>query len=248
MLPSPTLSKLLRDCFAQPDSLHDALIDIPVSNQKEWFTKLAARLQSIPRTTFRVLEDRHGNDTIYLSIKLEGVSTKTSPDDWFQIQFMTVDNCSGLHIADASYRRRIKLAPAPVRSIEQLEQFFAAVQARQERDHLRTLKTEKLVGFQKKGLTARLRELGKQHNFAFVVNENTRDIQLSIRIKGRKSGYHFSFVKTKLEGMLEQLPELVSMLQKMQSLGIQFTTANKMLKRSMQTSFDWIEPNEEQTE
>ena len=242
MLPGPTLLKLLRDCFPQPDADQVGLIDIPTDDEKAWFAKLLTRLRGIERATFRVVADRHGDDTVYFSIKLQGILEKKNPDDRFQLQFMKVENRQGLHIVDANYGRRSKLSPVPVGRIEQIEAFIAVVQARQERDHLRSKKTEKLVGFQKKGLTARLKELGRQKNFAFAINENARDIKLSIRIEGRKSGYHFSFVKTKLEGMLEQLPELVAMLQKMQSLGIQFTTANKIMKRTMMTQIDWIEP------
>ena len=243
MLPAPTLSKLLRDCFPQPDANQVGMIDIPTVGQRAWFAKLLIQLHGIARATFRVVEDRHGDNTVYFSIKLQGVLEKKNPDDWFQLQFMMVENRQGLHLVDATDGRRSKLPPVPVGSVEQIGTFIAAVQARQDRDHLRSKKTEKLVGFQKKGLTARLRELGKQQNFAFAINENARDIKLSIRIEGRKSGYHFSFVKTKLEGMLEQLPELVAMLEKMQSLGIHFTTANKIMKRSMLDQINWIEPH-----
>ena len=248
MLPGPTLSKLLRDCFSEQDRESAGLIDIPTADQEAWFAKLLIRFPGNARRSFRVEEDRRTESSVYLSMKLTGVSEKRSPDDWFRLQFMTVGDRYGLHLVDANFRRRTKLSPAPVQRIEQIESFIAAVQSRQDREHLRSRKTEKLVGFQKQGLTARLRELGNQHNFAFAVNENTRDIKLSIRIEGRKTGYHFSFVKTKLERMLAQLPELVSMLQKMQSLGIQFTTANRILKRSNLSQLAWIEPEKEPTE
>lgn len=248
MLPSPTISKLFRDCFCEQDREPVGLINIPRAEQKAWFRKLVISFPSNARTLLQILDDRHGDNAVYLSMKIVGVSEKKSSDDRFQLQFMTFENLHGLHVVDENYRRRSKLSPAPVSSIEQIEAFIAAVLARQDREHLRSKKTEKLVGFQKKGLADRLRALGKQQNIAFAINENARYIKLSIRIEGRKSGYHFSFVKTKLEGMLEQLPELVSMLKKMQSLGIQFTTANKILKRAMLTELEWIEPKKEQPE
>ena len=247
MLPGQTLAKLLRETFRGAEVDLAGLIDVPSSEQKVWFTQLVARFHGNSRVSLRIEESR-GNGSTYLSMKIAGVSEKRNPDDWFQLQFMTFEDLRGLFLVDANFRRRTKNPPVPVQRIEQIESFVDAVLARQDREHLRSKKTEKLVGFQKKGLTARLRELGKQQGFAFAVNENARDIKLSIRIEGRKSGYHFSFVKTKLEGMLEQLPELVHMLQKMQSLGIHFTTANKILKRSMQQELKWIEPEMEQVE
>ena len=247
MLPGPTMQKLLSDSFPEDAINENPSLSIPLAGQKRWFEQLLKRMGENSRTSWRIVEGRDPEIPIYLTLKLVGVQEKRSPDDWFTLRFQTIDNRFGLFILDSSFRRRAKLPPAQVRSIEQIEQFIATVQARQDRDHLQSKRSEKLVGFQKQGLTARLRALGNQHNFAFAVNENVRDIKLSIRIAGRKTGYHFSFVKTRLEVMLEQLPDLVAMLQKMQTLGIHFADAKRAIRKAPQNLIDWIEPEKEQS-
>lgn len=248
MLPTTTLSKLLRECFPGQEYPPQGVIEIPTDQQQGWFGELTARLNAIPRTSSRVVVDKTGERPAYATLLIEGVSSQRSPNDWFTLQFQDMESRLILYLQDTTYQRKKKPPAVPVRSIEQIEQFIAAVQARQDGNHLKKKKTEKLVGFQKKGLTARLRELGNQQNFAFTMDENARDIKLGIRIAGRKTGFHFTFVKTKLESVLVKLPELVTMLEQMQSLGLHFTKAvNPQSRPARLSPLTWIEPHSEIT-
>ena len=235
MLSLPTLKKLLRECFPEEELAQCGALIIAVNQRKHWLGELQQRLERNPRVSCRV-EETHDSPRVQLSVTVKGVSGKWNANDGFRLEFSTIKDYQGLWLLDSSLYQAARVSPVLVASIEQLESFLSIVQARQDHDHLRVKKSEKQLGFQKSGLKARLRELGKKHQFAFALSHNTRDIHLSIRVGDSKSGYHFAFAKSKLEAMLDQVPELVSMLERMQSIGIHFRKANH-------PHAQWIEMN-----
>lgn len=238
MLPLPTVRKLLRECFPEEQLEHVGIISVSDAELQSWMQRLQKRFEALPLCSAEFVERRSG--LMYVTI---GISTSEGayPDDRFEVQQTSHDDTHGIWIADSSYRRKTTAPPAPVCDIAQIETFVQAVKDRIARDALRVKRNEKVTGLKKTGLTARLTALGAEHGFSFAIGQSARDINLSIRVLGRKKGYHFAFPKGKLDAVIEQVPDLVAMLQTLQRLGVTFRTNNS---KWSDRQGEWIEAPE----
>ena len=235
MLPLPTIRKLLKDCFPVEQLDQLGIICVAETDRAIWLEELGAKLKPVERCSIR-LNGKSKN--AYLSLCLSCPDNRRS-DDWFKLEFANIDDTEGLWISDASYRRSTEIPPVAVCDVGQITAFLDIVKARVDRDSLKEKKNQKLANFKKTGLTARLRELGKEHGFSFAIGQSTRDINLSIRVLGRKKGFHFAFPKTKLDAVIDQVPDLVKTLGNLQRLSVTFRTNNK---HWVVNQCDWIEP------
>ena len=235
MLPLPTIRKLFRDCFPAEQQDHAGILCVAEQDRTGWLEKLRKDLANVERCSVRLNERR---EDVYLSLCLSCPDQRRR-DDWFELRFRNIDDTHGLWISDASYRRTTKVDPFAVCDVEQIRTFLDAVKARVDRDSLKEKRNQKLANFKKTGLTARLRELGKEHGFSFAIGQSTRDINLSIRVLGRKKAFHFAFPKSKLDAVIDQVPDLVSTLENLQKLSVTFRTNNK---HWVANQCDWIEP------
>ena len=240
MLPITTLRKLARDHF--PDDCLDRILNPSPEKQKACLVDLHTRLTTLPRMEAWVREkNKKGSGIFYMGIYVLGPSSGRNPHDYFKLFFESREGVSGLWMHDAKRRRKTatSLDPIPIADIDHVVSFVEIVRQRQNRDHLRDEKKQKVAGLQQTGLTARLKVLGKQHNFAFAIGQTKRDVNLSIRLHGRKSGYHISFPKSRLDKVLDQVPEMIVMLENLQGLGVNFWTHNKKWKDRQSK---WVEP------
>lgn len=237
MLPLTTTRKLLRESFPLEQLNQSGILCVEQSQRVTWLKELLEKLQLIERCSVRLVER---GSSVYLSVRLTGVNS-AARDDWFELRFLNIDDTEGLWISDASYRRATKLPAFAVCDVGQIQQFFNSVIARIDRDALKVKQNQKLANLKKTGLTARLKELGKQHGFSFAIGQSTRDVNLSIRVLGRKKAFHFAFPKTKLDAVIDQVPDLVAVLEQLQRLSVTFRTSNKNWADSQS---DWIEPPE----
>jgi len=235
MLPLPTIRKLLRDCFPEEQLDQAGIICVAESDRAAWLDDLMSKLASVERCSVRL----NGKDPkAYLSLCLSCPDNRRR-DDFFELEFANIDDTEGLWISDSSYRQSTKIPPVAVCDVGQIITFLDVVKARVDRDSLKDKKKQKLANFKKTGLTARLRELGKEHGFSFAIGQSTRDINLSIRVLGRKKGFHFAFPKTKLDAVIDQVPDLVKTLENLQRLSVTFRNNNK---HWVVNQCDWIEP------
>lgn len=235
MLPLPTIRKLLRECFPEEHLGQAGIICVAEADCHAWLAELQTTLSDIERCSIRL--NGKGADAS-LSVCLSCPDNRRR-DDWFRLKFANVENCQGLWISDASYRRKSDIAPSAVCDISQILTFLDIVKARVDRDSLKEKRNQKLASFKKTGLTARLRELGTEHGFSFAIGQSTRDINLSIRVLGRKKAFHFAFPKSKLDAVIDQVPDLVATLENLQRLSVTFRASNKHWAANQG---DWIEP------
>lgn len=240
MLPLPTVRKLLRECFPEEQLEHVGIICVSEAELQSWMRGLQKRLDCVAQCSAEFVSNRHGQPYVFLNV---AGAADSYPDNRFHVKLASHGDIYGVWISDSCYRPNAKTEapPAPVCDISQIEVFLETIKARIARDSLRDKRTEKVTGLKKTGLTARLRDLGEQHGFSFAIGESKRDINLSIRVLGRKKGYHFSFAKGKLDAVIDQVPDLVAMLQKLQRLGVAFRTSNSSWS---DRQGDWIEPPE----
>jgi len=240
MLPITTLRKLANDHF--PEDNVEKILNLPVGKQKACFDKLKKQLDKLPNMDVWVRESEKNSKHFYMAVYVRGPSSGRNPNDYFKLFFKTVGGVAGLWMYDAKRRRKTatKLDPIPIANLDQIFEFIQIVRQRQNRDHLRDEKKLKVAGLQQTGLTARLKELGKQHNFAFAIGGTKRDVHLSIRLQGRKTGYHFAFPKSRLDRVLLEVPDLIVTLENLQTLGVSFRTRKR--KRHHAPQIDWIEP------
>lgn len=240
MLPRPTLRKILRETIATDGDNGTAGLQIPRQNQLLWLQDLADELSKMDRVEASV------RDEFYIALLIRAAANSGRNLEWFMISFfpypeMTVPtDRTGLWIADATYRRRRKAeTESPVQNVEQIKRFIDAVKAKQDQTKLRDQRNIKLASLKQRGLQARLIELGEVHGFSFALGENKRDVNLSIRVCGKKSAYHIAFPKGKLDSVLERIPDLVSTLEELRTLGITFRTNNKPWA---QNQGPWVDP------
>ena len=238
MLPLPTVRKLQRECFPEEQLEHVGIICVSEAELQSWMERLQKRLTRVTQCSAKFVLRRGGQSYVTICIS---DADKSSTDNWFEVQLAAHNDTHGMWISDSSYRRKTHASPAPVCDISQIETFLEAIKARVTRDSLRDKRTEKVTGLKKAGLTSRLKELGAEHGFSFAIGQSTRDINLSIRVLGRKKGYHFAFPKGKLDAVIDQVPDLVAMLEKLQLLGTTFRTNNKYWA---DRQGDWIEAPE----
>lgn len=235
MLPRPTLRKIVREIFATEGET--AGLSIPADKQLNWLKRLAKKLSKIDRVDAKVRD-------FYIALKVSAGGAGGRDIEWFMVNFFPYDGMqvkvdrSGLWIADATYRRRRKAeTETPVLDVAHLEKFVEAIKEKQDRAKLRAQRNSKLNGLKQRGLKSRLTELGAEHGFSFCLGESKRDINLSIRVCGKKSAYHFAFPKGKLDAVLDQVPDLIQTLEELRSLGINFRTHNKRWEQG-----PWVEP------
>ena len=203
--------KLLREHFPAVDSIADRIIQVPADQQPRYLERIESALQGTPRLHLSLQPFAPESNPLRLSFCVESIEGKQRADPWYSLQFMNVDHVDGLFLDD-SHQRRKPPEPYPVHRIEQIKSFIEAVIQRQDRLNRLRRKREKLARFQLHGLMARLKQLGKQYRFEFVLRQNERDIHLSVRVERFKWCYHFSFHKSKVEPVMAILPELVSSL------------------------------------
>lgn len=211
------------------------------ADRQSWFEKLAERLQKNDRVKcFISQRNRKKPGSVYLGLQILGKSNGNNPHDYMNLQFERRDAGFGLWIVDKS-QRKIKTARpfAGISDLAQLEEMIKSVHAQQDRTHLRRTRGQKVAGLKQTGLMARLKEFGREHNVAFAMGQNKRDIQLGIRLQGRKRGYHFTFPKGKLDEVIETLPELMATLERFQKMGIAFQGDTKRWRAKIG---EWIEP------
>ena len=235
MLSLPTIRKLLRESFPEEQLDQLGIFCVAESDRTSWLKDQKSKLETIERCSVRLSET---SAKTYLLLCLRCPDNRRR-DDWFKLEFSNIDGTEGLWISDSSYRKSKEIDPFAVCDTARIGSFLEAVKARVDRDSLKDKKNQKLANFKKTGLTARLRELGKEHGFSFAIGQSTRDINLSIRVLGRKKGFHFAFPKTKLDAVIDQVPDLVKTLENLQKLSVTFRTNNK---HWVVNQCDWIEP------
>jgi hypothetical protein len=237
MLPITTIRKIMRECFGDADL--SEIISIKPNSQLKWLNSVGKRLNQNSRVESGTWTDE--DDGPHLSLYIKGVGRGRNPNEDFQLYFATSEGVSGLWIVDAN-RRRHGTTPnpkMPVVDVAQIDSLVEQIIARQNKEHLRDQRKQKVASLQQTGLTSRLKELGQTHNFSFAISESVREVRLSIRIRGRKRGFHFSFPKGKLKQVLDQVPDLIHTLENLQRLGVNFRSENKRWKAKQG---DWIEP------
>ena len=242
MLALASLQKLFRNCFAAEQVAAHGIIFVEKSERQAWMVDLKSRLLKMDRIEIYLRLSKDAEVDPIFRVKIARAAGSDQTEDWFDLAFGELDGLVGLRIKDSSYRRRsVKPAPAPVviSSVEQIEQFLIAATAQVDRNLLRLKRNDKLAVLRKHGLTARLTELGQAHGFSFRIGQSKRDVNLSIRVRNRKQAYHFSFPKTKLGAVLDEVPDLIKTLESLQSLSVVFRTNNKKWE---QKQSDWIEP------
>ncbi|MEQ1826948.1 MAG: hypothetical protein ABL921_13420 [Pirellula sp.] len=230
MIPVSTLKRLLRESFAEEASTSSSqsYVNVDPTLRKAKLQQFKTTLESQTHVTCRHHQDRGDkDDTGHLTFKIDQGADERNGTDWFRLRFLDLENCNRLCLIDSNYRRRNRMEPVPVCHIDQVVAFVLSVQQQQDRRFLRVKKSEKVATFQQLGLAAKLAELGEQHRFAFAIGQNARDVLLSIRVKGRKTGFHFSFPKGKLEAVIEQVPQMIADLERLSTLGVSFRTDNK---------------------
>jgi len=239
MLPITTLRKLAKDHF--PPNNVEKILNIPKSKHQACFNDLRDCLKKLPNVDAWVRKPEE-TGVCKLGIYICGPSTGKNPNDYLRLVFETIEGVKGLWLHDAKRRRKTAttMSPVAISDVSEVLSFVTLIQERQQRDHLRDEKKQKVAGLQQTGLTARLKELGKEHNFAFAIGQTKRDVNLSIKLGGRKKGFHLAFPKSKLASVLEQVPDMIVMLEKLQGLSVGFWTHNKNWKSRQ---CDWIEPS-----
>lgn len=240
MLPRPTIRKIVREIIAIDGEDRLDGLKVPAKKREKWLEDLAAKLSKIDRVEASVREG------FYIALKIRESATSGRNLEWFMLNFfpyeaMTMQtDRTGLWIADATYKRRRKAeTEAPVQDVAHILEFIEAVKAKQDRAKLLVQRNSKLTGLKQRGLKSRLTDLAKEHGFSFALGENKRDVNLSIRVCGKKSAYHIAFPKGKLDAVLEQVPDLVKTLETLRTLGINFRTNNKPWAHNQS---DWFEP------
>ena len=241
MLPRPTLRKLFREALGTDDD--DVVgLQIPNDDRLDWLTQLASDLSSVDRLDATIRDDE------YIALRISPSGESRQDSEWFMVYFGPSplstgrSDDSGLWIADATYRRRRQAeTSAPVKQVDLILRFAELVKAKQEQIRLRKQRNSKLTNLKQRSLKSRLIDLGQTHRFSFCLGENKRDVNLSIRVGGKKAAYHIAFAKGKLDAVLEQIPDLIATLENLRSLGVNFRTNNKAWIHSQS---DWIEPEE----
>ena len=241
MLPITTFRKLFTEHFPTEDAALNGIIFVPVADREGWLKKLAQELDKQRRVTcFVSRRNKKVPESVYLGLQIAGLADSRNSGDYLNLQFENRDNSYGLWLVERSPRKSTTVRPVgAVTNPDQVTNLVVEVLALQERNNLRNKRRDKMANLKQTGLTGRLRKLGREHNFSFAIGQNKRDVNLSIRIRGRKRGFHFTFPKGKLDAMLETLPDLVAMLERLQGLGIAF---HKNTKRWETKVGEWIEP------
>lgn len=243
MLPLPTIRKLFAESFPEQALKEQGIMVIKKADRQQQLLSLLDRYQDDEDVDGKVWEYGRGKqkDSV-LGLVIYSPSGGKNGFDYFKVFYIETAKKYGLWIMDAKKRRSNSkdLPPFPICSIDQLDHFIAAIKQRQNESHLKEKRKDKVAQLRQTGLLARLKQLGSECNFSFAMGQSKREVNLSVRVKGRKRGFHFSFPKGKLEAVLDQLPELIETLQRMQKLGVHFRADNKTWKGKQG---DWIEPS-----
>jgi hypothetical protein len=240
MLSVATIRKVMRESFTTQENDLREIISIGYGHRQAWFNKLVQRLKTMERVEAHIWASEE-DDKCSLELGVIGPSKGRNPHDDFAFSFETRNDTLGLWIESTSRRKHgtEKPGPYPVFEVRQIFEFVEKIKTIQERNHLRDRRKEKIASLQQTGLTSRLKELGVEHDFAFAMSQTARDVRLSIRLGGRKRGYHFTFPKGKLASVIEQIPDLIKTLKELQSLGVAFRSENKHWRAKQGK---WIEP------
>ncbi|MEQ1826667.1 MAG: hypothetical protein ABL921_12010 [Pirellula sp.] len=238
MLPSQTIKKLFRECFAIPNS--DAHgISVSRAKQRVWLIEYSKELERHARVKCKISESHRSNESIS-SIDL--VITESEPSsDWrsgdkFEISLISIPGGEEmLVISDRAYRSWNCETKLIIHETAQVDRLIERVIELQERSLLRRKKTEKLVNLRTQSLDARMRELGQEKQFAYILSSSTRNVELWIRFPDRKLSTHFAFPKGQLEAMLDELPSMIDTIQKLHEFRISFRSAYDVRGT-------WIEP------
>ena len=246
MLPSPTIRKFFREIFSgsEPVVLTNA------QAQHDWLVPVQKQLDALVRVEckFRVIH------RLKLSEQLNELDITISPNEsgrrWGDSERCRLAFGNGaeglrigeLFISEDNWQRR-KIEPAKVSSAEEIVTLVDRIKARQDRSALRDKKNTKLSNLKESGMKARLRELGSEYDFCFAIGQNARNVNLSLRVAGRKTGFHFSFPKGKFDEVIEALPQLLENFEHMAGMGMTFRTNNKKWGLS-----EWIFPYREDDE
>lgn len=239
MLPRPTIRKILRETIETDGESSYEGLDVPADEQLSWLQDLADELAQIDRVGAKL-------EGFYIALRIRSADSNRRDQEWFIINFFPYDGLqvttrrTGLWLADATYKRRRKAeSEVPVRNVADIPKFIEAIKSKQDRTRLRTQRNTKLAGLKQRGLKSRLTELGEEHGFSFALGESNRDVNLSIRVCGKKSAYHIAFPKGKLDAVLDQVPDLIKTLETLRTLGITFRTNNKPWQSRQGP---WVEP------
>ncbi|MEM1444138.1 MAG: hypothetical protein AAGF67_17455, partial [Verrucomicrobiota bacterium] len=68
---------------------------------------------------------------------------------------------------------------------------------------------------------------------------------LSLRVAGKKTGFHLAFPKGKFDEMIQHLPTLITDLEKLAGMGVTFRTNNKNWQYQMS---EWILPEPDEVD
>lgn len=240
MLPRPTLRKIFRENLPAGDDEFLGL-EVPDEAQSKFLADLAQKLAALDRVEANYHEDN------YVTVMVGAHAGRTADLEWFVVHFCPFGRHSagkrrGLWIMDATYRRRkTQETMSSVPDVNALLALIDAIRAKQTQAELRKKRNTKLVDLKQRSLKSRLIELGREHQFSFALGESQRDVNLSIRVGGKRSAYHLAFPKGQLDAVLEQVPNLVATLEQLRSLGVNFRTNNKAWAHRQGA---WIDPED----
>ena len=211
----------------------------------DWLRPVQKRLDEIQRVeckfhTIHRLKLSEQIAQLDIAINESDATKRWGRAERFKLYFSNEDIAvDTLFITNDSYHRKITDAERfPVSSAEEIEALIQKIKVRQERNGLREKKSAKISTLKESGMKARLRELANEIDFSFAIGQNARNVNLSIRVAGKKTGFHFSFPKGKFDAMIEQIPELITNFETMANLGITFRTHNRKWQQG-----DWIFQN-----
>ncbi|NNE90669.1 MAG: hypothetical protein HKN23_03395 [Verrucomicrobiales bacterium] len=223
MLPAPTIRKFLRESFPG-----ESPILVPRKGRIDWLKPLEKQLDAIERVECKIhvihrLKGRERTDRLDLTIKPDSSGRRYGDSERFKLFFSESDL---FLIGDDSWRRN-PIEAVTISGFSEIEDLIRKVVARQDRIRLRDRKKDKISNLKEKGMKAQLTALAAEHDFSFALGQTARNVNLSLRVAGRKTGFHFSFPKGKFDEVIGELPQLIADFEKMARLGITFRTNNR---------------------
>jgi len=239
MLPAPTIRKFLRESFPGESPVR---LDSEPAKRIDWLKPIQKRLDALDRVECRIhvihrLKGREQIDRLDLTVKPSATGRNYGQSERFRLFFSETGH---FMIGDDGWRRS-GVDVVPVSDVAEIEELVRKIVSRQDRNVLRGKKQDKISNLKEKGMTAQLRDLAENHGFAFAIGQTARNVNLSLRVCGRKTGFHFSFPKGKFDEVIAELPELIEDFEKMARLGMTFRTHNRKWKG---IQGDWIGPDD----
>jgi hypothetical protein len=139
-----------------------------------------------------------------------------------------------LNLLTAEHQRR------PVNRLEQLDELVTEIKTEQALLERRTLRRLEVAEANQQELGATFCDLASRKKMTFRIGHDVADAKLSLRVLGRKAGFHLSFPVGMLEAMSGNAPDLVETLESFSKLGIKFRSNNR---RWVAQQSEWIVPD-----